>query len=140
MPIDGTWYNELNSTMVIRVNAGSVTGTYTTAVSGAGCAKGDFDIAGRADTDQNGLANLGFVVSWENGQSRCESVTAWSGEYRTLANGEEQIKTTWLLTLETDQMDDWKSTLIGQDVFTRIAPSPASVQLSKMLKRHSHPT
>jgi hypothetical protein len=143
MPLDGTWYNELQSTMQLAVAAdGSVSGTYQTAVSGSNCAQGTFPVSGRARPGGGTKVNVGFAVSWENAQSTCDAVTAWSGEYRTVSvNGvqTEMIKTTWLLTIETDQPDDWKSTLIGQDVFTRTPPTPQQLQVAKTTKRLSHP-
>jgi hypothetical protein len=142
MALDGIWYNELNSRMELTVKEGLVQGTYETAVSGKGCAKGKFQLAGRADTARDGVLNVGFVVSWENDQSNCESVTAWSGEYRTTRIGGEDVeilKTTWLLTLETNETDDWKSTLVGQDVFTRRVPAERELRVAQAMKRRSHP-
>ncbi len=141
MSVDGTWYNELGSKMLLTVVNGLVTGRYTTAVSASACAQGDFDVAGRADTDESGFVNIGFAVSWKNAHSRCESVTAWSGEYRVDSQtGEERIKTTWLLTLETSQKDDWRSTLVGQDVFTRALPQQDQLESNRRFRRFSNPT
>jgi len=58
-------------------------------------------------------------------------VTTWSGEVQTDKDGEEVIRTTWLLTMETAQNANWKSTLIGKDTFTRTKPTKA--QIDKIL-------
>jgi hypothetical protein len=63
MALVGTWYNELRSQMEITdVSNGLVTGTYTTAVSGGGCARGTFALTGRTDVDAEGgnSGNIGF--------------------------------------------------------------------------------
>jgi hypothetical protein len=55
---------------------------------------------------------LGFVVDWRE----VHGATAWVGHYFPQ---EEVIRTTWIMATETDPQDDWKSTVIGQDVFHR---------------------
>jgi len=136
MGLEGTWYNELCSTLVITsVSAdGVIAGTYTTAVSSSGCAKGQFIVAGCTDIDAEGgsSGNVGFCVSWENDQSQCGSVTSWSGQ---LVNG--QIIAFWLLTIEGEAT--WQSTLIGQDIFTTTPPTPAQCSARMQTHRKSHP-
>ena len=143
MPLDGVWYNELGSQMQLNVAAdGTITGSYKTAVSESSCTQGSYTIAGRTKPAGGDVANVGWVVSWENDQSSCDSVTAWSGEFQMIGNGAAQyetIKTTWLLTLETDQKDQWKSTLVGQDIFTRDAPRADQLKVARATKRYSHP-
>src|SRR6266545_2318681 len=130
MQLKGTWYNELGSEMILTtVQAGRVEGTYETFVSE--CAKGKYLLIGRTDTDNDAAENIGFVVSWENENGSCDSVTTWSGEVQTDKDGEEVIRTTWLLTMETAQNANWKSTLIGKDTFTRTKPTKA--QIDKIL-------
>jgi Avidin family len=138
MDIKGTWYNELHSTMTIaEVSNGQIKGTYTTAVSATACAQGAFELIGRTDTDSGG-EGLGFVVSWKNDGSDCESVTAWSGQAQTI-NGEESIVAYWLLTVESSPDEDWYATHVGQDTFTRTPPSPESVAKKSKMLRRSHP-
>lgn len=135
MAIVGTWYNELGSTLEITdVTDGLVTGTYTTAVSGSACAQGSFALTGRTDIDAEGGAtgNIGFVVSWENAQSTCNSVTAWSGQ---LLNG--QIVAFWLLTIENEP--SWQATNIGMDTFTQNAPNTQHAGAATQSMRRSHP-
>lgn len=107
----GTWKNQLGSKMIIEsVSAdGEVKGSYETAVSASGCAKGTFPLVGRTN-----LPSLGFVVSWTNDLSKCSSVTAWSGQLQ-----KDQIVTTWLLTAQTVPTNNWQSTTVNQDVFTK---------------------
>lgn len=117
MHISGTWYNELKSTMVLdAVLDGGFTGSYTTAVSSDGCAKGSYRLVGRTD----GQA-VAFVVCWVNDESNCEAVSAWSGQAQTI-DGEEKIIALWLMTSETSPDKDWTSTRVGQDVFTKKKP------------------
>ena len=138
MNLQGIWYNELGSTMAISaVNNGQITGTYATAVSATACAQGTFELSGRTDTDSGG-EGVGFVVSWQNASSHCESVTAWSGQAQNI-NGQDCILACWLLTVESAPNEDWYATHVGQDVFTRLQPSADSIsQKAKMLRR-SHP-
>lgn len=138
MNIQGTWYNELGSTMVINeVTDGGFTGSYTTAVSSTNCAQGSFTLVGRTDTDAGGEA-VAFVVCWLNDTSECKSITAWSGQAQTIGS-EDYINAFWLLTVESSPEMDWYATHVGQDTFTRDQPSQEAIAAkSKVLKR-SHP-
>lgn len=134
MDITGQWYNELGSTLLIQeVQNGYVQGIYSTAVSSQGCAQGDFSVVGVTDTDSGGQA-VAFSVVWNNDQSSCKSVTAWSGQVV-----DDQISAFWLLTLETDPTQNWQSTMIGQDVFTRSQPQAEDIATKQRLLRRSHP-
>ncbi|GAA3632930.1 avidin/streptavidin family protein [Flavivirga jejuensis] len=136
MDLNGTWYNELGSSMTLVTNGNSLTGTYQTAV---GDASGIYDLVGRTDTDNDASQAVGFVVVWQNGYGSSDSVTAWSGQYQII-NGVDTIVTTWLLTQETNPDDDWSSTIINKDIFTKTPPSEEDVQkqLNKGVK-YSHP-
>lgn len=123
MNISGTWYNELGSKMVIQVAGKRITGTYHTRV---GDASGDYELIGQMDTDNDNSTAIGWVVVWNNQYGSSDSVTSWSGQVQELA-GVESIVTTWLLTAETEQDDDWHSTLVGKDIFTRLEPSAEKV-------------
>lgn len=134
MDITGQWYSELGSSLLIQeVQNGYVQGVYSTAVSSQGCAQGDFSVVGVTDTDSGGQA-VAFSVAWKNGQSSCKSVTAWSGQVVDV-----QISAFWLLTQETDPTQNWQSTIIGQDVFTRTQPRAEDVAAKQRLLRRSHP-
>lgn len=130
MPLSGTWYNELNSVMELRLNEisnnGSViTGTYQSKVGDAG---GSYSLVGVSDEGTGDpTPNIGFSVSWVNPTyGNSNSVTSWSGQLQVIG-GEEVITTFWLLTRETDPANNWKSTVIGQDVFRRTPPTEAQV-------------
>lgn len=137
MGLEGTWYNELGSSMTIdAVSDGAFDLTYETAVSASDCAVGRFDGSGRSDDSAAGLA-VAFVVAWSNERSGCGAVTSWSGELRTVG-GEETLVAMWLLVVPNEQYD-WASTIVGQDIFTRTPAPQGLVEESVAPKRHSHP-
>jgi hypothetical protein len=130
MPLDGIWYNELNSEMSLTVNEdpsnGSiVSGTYTSKVGGAA---GQYTLTGITDQGTGDpTPNIGFAVSWVNPNfGNSHSVTTWSGQLQEI-NGEEVITTFWLLTKEASPTDNWASTLIGQDTFRRTPPTQEQI-------------
>ena len=133
MKLTGTWYNELGSKMVLRGRDSNITGTYQTKV---GDAKGIYRLVGRTDTDHDQSQAVGWIVAWQNEYGSSDSVTAWSGQLQEI-DGLETIVTTWLLTGETDPNNDWRSTLVGKDVFTRAQPTQEEIE--KTLQRASHP-
>jgi hypothetical protein len=119
MNINGTWYNQLGSQMIIQVNGKNIHGTYHTKV---GDASGIYELTGKIDIDNDDSTAIAWVVLWNNQYGSSDSVTAWSGQVQEIS-GVETIVTTWLLTVETEEDDNWHSTLIGKDFFTRFAPS-----------------
>lgn len=136
MNLNGKWYNELGSSMTLTVNGNSITGTYQTTV---GDASGIYDLVGRTDTDNDTSQAIGFVVVWQNQYGSSDSVTTWSGQYQII-NGVDTIVTTWLLTQETDPDDDWASTMVNKDLFTRVAPIEEEIQQQiKKGVKPSHP-
>ena len=119
MGLQGKWYNELGSAMELEVKGNLVSGTYYPAV---GDALGHYAVAGATDAEALGANQaVGLVVAWVNEQGNAHSVTAWSGQLQVV-DGEEILRTTWLLTRETEPNQDWQSTLIGTDTFTRRPP------------------
>lgn len=131
MDLNGTWYNQLGSQLTLSVAGQTITGTYITAV---GDAEGEYELVGQADTDNDASQAVGWVVVWTNQSGSSDSVTSWSGQYQIM-DGEEIIATTWMLTSETDVDEDWASTLVGKDTFTRTQPTADTV--SEKLKRGS---
>lgn len=131
MPLSGDWFNELGSKMTLQINGQDVTGYYYTAV---GDAEGIYNLAGRTN---NSNTVLSFSVAWQNDYGDSESATAWSGEYH---DQDDIIVTTWLLTSQTDEEDDWKSTLVGKDIFQRQSPNKDAVSHTKLMRAPSHPT
>ena len=84
---DGTWKNELTSSMTIKVVNGVVTGKYSTGV-GAPQPGEEFDIVGFASGDL-----ISFTVNF----GVYGSLASWVGQH-TVEGGLEVIKTMWLLT------------------------------------------
>jgi avidin family protein len=138
MSLEGNWYNELNSSMKLEVNGNVITGVYTNA---AGQATGDFKLYGVIEpspVDSNQV--LAWVVTWvrlSDGKN-FHSVTAWSGQYQSI-DQQEVLTTEWLLTSETDPNDDWASTMVGHDVFTRTVPASGTITKRLKLSAWSHP-
>jgi hypothetical protein len=137
MNVSGIWYSELGSKMTVKVNKGQIDGTYETAVGGA---QGQYVLTGRTDIDpvKDSSLNIGWVVMWEGQQGNTDSLTSWSGQLQEL-DGQEVITTFWLLTIETKPDANWKSTLIGQDVFKRTRPTDESISQALRLRNSSHP-
>jgi hypothetical protein len=134
MGLAGTWYNELGSKMEITVNGLLLTGTYK---SGVG-AEGTYSLTGAFDTNPvvNKNQSLGFVVAWQNEKSNHNSTTSWSGRYLETPTSETLV-TFWLLTAA--QPAQWESTLIGEDIFTRTAPSEETKQRRLARGTFPHP-
>lgn len=137
MGLQGTWHNELGSVLRIGpVTDGAFDLVYETAVSAKNCAKGEFVGSGRLDDAPIGRT-VGFVVAWQNERSDCASVTAWSGALQTVG-GDEQLVAMWLLT-GIQSKNDWASTNVGRDVFSRTQAPEDVVAQNLSSKRHSHP-
>jgi hypothetical protein len=136
MGAEGTWYNELNSTMILKITNGVLSGTYQ---SPKGDAPDPQSLTGKIDpSPSNGSQVLGWVVQWVNPAKPIHAVTVWSGQYQEV-NGEEIITTEWLLTDATDPDDDWEATLVGHDTFKRTAPPKNLVDFNEKTKGASHP-
>ena len=131
----GTWTNELNSTLEItQVANGTLSGTYTTAVSSNACAQGAFTVQGCTDIDSGGGA-VSFCVCWKNPQADCRAVTAWSG---TLI-GPGQLRAFWLLTSTPESpAAAWADTQIGEDLFWQGSQPAAQAGLPPGARR-AHP-
>jgi hypothetical protein len=139
MGLQGTWCNELGSTLTIEeVSGGMVAGSYETAVSSGGCASGSYAVQGTTDTDAGGQS-VGLTVTWVNAQSRCSSTPTWAGQYQEIG-GQEVLTAMWLLVIDTTPEADWSSTLVGQDVVTRNEPAANAVAQVAAVKRHAHPS
>lgn len=110
--LSGTWHNQLGSVLVLEEDgSGALRGRYRAAAGSA--PDRSYAVAGSYDPEPFGpVTVLGFVVDWAENHS----VTVWSGQYHRES---DQIRATWLLTTETSGTDDWKSTVIGHDVFRR---------------------
>ena len=130
------WYNELGSAMVITCldnKTGVFHGNYQSLVGS------DMDwyvLTGRMDLDGN---TTGWTVNWQNSYRNAHSVTTWSGQKRFNSFGEPVILTTWLLTSQTTPDMDWKSTLVGSEIFSQTPPSQETTDRAKLRGRRSHP-
>jgi Avidin family len=110
--VRGAWSNQLGSHLSLEVNgSGTLTGQYR---SGTGPLAGTpYPLHGSCDPRPTAFPMaLGFVVDWRE----VHGATAWVGHYFP---EEEVIRMTWIMATETDPQDDWKSTIIGHDVFHR---------------------
>eukprot|EP00057_Strongylocentrotus_purpuratus_P033187 XP_790505.1 PREDICTED: fibropellin-3 isoform X1 [Strongylocentrotus purpuratus] len=125
--VTGAWYNSLGSELIINVDreTGHVVGEFRTAVErqpGA-AGSGPGRVSGWTSKDGTHKA-IAFSVLWSNGAS----ATAWTGLCH-VCQGQEIMKTTWILTSEVDTCDDhWSSNRIGQDDFTRMEKAPGPRQ------------
>jgi hypothetical protein len=111
--LDGVWRNQFGSELRLEVDgAGGLKGAYRTAhavlTGHSNAVVGSYNPA-----PSNAGSVLGFVVVWDE----LRSLTAWSGQYHP---GADLIRATWLMTNETLEDEDWRSTIVGQDVFRRV--------------------
>lgn len=120
-----------------QVRDGGFTGTYTTVVSPTGSTQGSYQLVGRTDAEGGGEA-VAFLVCWQNDTSNHHSVTTWSGQAQRI-KGEDQIIAMWLLTVETSPEQDWYSTHVGYDIFTRVQPTEEEIKQRVRKKQRSHP-
>ncbi|CAH1779432.1 unnamed protein product [Owenia fusiformis] len=122
--LDGYWYNDLGSEILLQHhNDGTITGEYRTSVERQKGAAGIshskvYGIANKNDVN----STLAMFVIWNDGAS----VTGWVGQCHVCGvNGTETIETTWLLRKQVHSCyDNWKSTLHGEDSFTRTEQEP----------------
>jgi hypothetical protein len=144
MPITGKWFNELNSWMDVEVSGNTINGIYH---NSAGLAAGDYLFSGVIDSAPKGSnQSVAWAVTWirmDDGMN-FHCVTSWSGQYQLIYDKvtEEDVETItseWLLTMAIDPDDDWESTKIGHDVFTRTPPSEALVKARLKAGPRSHP-
>ena len=137
MDLSGTWCNQLYSTLTVDEDGkGGLTGTIA-------CASGEFAgfefpvVCSYDPAPRLSSTAVAFVTNWANSDSNGRSVTAWSGQYDA---DTDTIVATWMLTAETgvDPTDEWHSTLIGQDFFSREdnVPRPSTVAASRHSSSH----
>ena len=117
--ISGTWYNQLGSeTILNQKNDGIIEGEYRTGVERKPGS------AGKSFSKVLGIGQVGgpsstlpLMVVWKGG----ESVTGWLAQcFIDGENKTEIVETAWLLRAKVDTcLDTWKSTMFGQDTFTR---------------------
>ena len=111
-PLRGIWDNQLGSELSLEDDGeGGLTGTYRSAT---GVSPGaTYLVRGAYDVVTPGPCRVvGFVVSWGEHQT----VTAWSGRFDP---EEDTIRASWLMTTESDEAQEWRSTFVGHDTFRR---------------------
>ncbi|KFR03221.1 Avidin, partial [Opisthocomus hoazin] len=113
---------DLGSNMTIgAVNEnGSFRGVYKTAVSGSSIKVPPSPLLGYQHIIQEmSQPTFGFTVHWKT----TESITVFTGQCFVDKEGKEVLKTMWLLRSHVDSIqDDWKATLVGTNIFTRMSP------------------
>ena len=115
---DGTWVNQLGSEVTFTTDpVGGLHGEYC---GGAGSVAGRrYPIIGTYHRDAlSPTVPMAFTVNWA--EAHC--VTTWCGHF--MADLDE-IRMTWLMSTETETGDEWKSTVIGHDVFRRLPQTGA---------------
>jgi Avidin family len=114
--LQGSWENELGSVLVLKDDGrGTLRGSYRTATEPNG--QVEYRVRGSYDVTAVGTCKvIGFVVDWGSHHA----LTAWSGRYDPR---DETIRATWLMTTESDEQDEWRSTFVGHDTFRRCAAS-----------------
>ncbi|KAJ3488867.1 hypothetical protein NLJ89_g11578 [Agrocybe chaxingu] len=130
-PLSGDWYNQLGSKMTLIADndsGGGLSGEYNSAV---GQAKDVYILTGRYDAapPAGEGTSVGWVVTFRNDILNAHSTSTWSGQY--FDGGNERIITQWLLTSSTTPSDVWSSTRIGNDTFTRTAPTAAEIEKAR---------
>lgn len=108
----GRWRNQLDSELVLDVDdEGLLRGSFRTATGGGEQLR--HTLAGTCDpTPGERRRVLAFAVSWPDART----ATAWCGNY--LAD-DDTIRASWLMTTDMGVQDDWRSTVVGHDVFRR---------------------
>ena len=109
----GRWVNELHSSMELTVRGTSVSGKYTSAVSGEGGTVSG-PIIGYVAGDV-----IAFSVLWPGATP---SITSWVGQLVT-ENGEQTLDTLWHLIVNASDAQDpnsiWTTIHAGADSFKR---------------------
>ncbi|KAM4642627.1 avidin-like isoform 1-T1 [Discoglossus pictus] len=112
--LSGSWENDLGSNMTISsVEAnGYFTGSYLTSVSTNNNTIVESPIVGYQQTSDQ--PSFGFSVQWKFSGS----VTVFVGQCFEGPDGHRHLYTTWLLRSEAqNEMDDWKATRVGSNIF-----------------------
>lgn len=112
--LSGVWRNQLGSELVLHADGfGGLTGSFRPA--GGPSTVGGHGVWGTYDTGATGDMVLSFTVKWPE----THALTVWVG-HRRVAEG--TIQTTWLMVTDIRPEDEWRGTMLGHDVFQRIAP------------------
>lgn len=110
--LEGVWVNQHGSEVTLAPDStGQIRGEYS---AGAGALAGRVHpVVGTYQHDPTArTVPLAFFVTWT--EAHC--VTTWCGH---LIPGEDRIEATWLMATESESRDEWRSTIIGHDLFRR---------------------
>uniref|UniRef100_A0A8C5WUA8 Avidin n=1 Tax=Laticauda laticaudata TaxID=8630 RepID=A0A8C5WUA8_LATLA len=117
--LTGNWVSNQGSKMVISDsdNSGVFSGSYLTAMAATNNTIRPSPLQGvQHQVDQRAQPTFGFTINW----SFSESITVFVGQCFLDGDGEEQLKTTWLLREEVESVaKDWGATRVGTDTFYR---------------------
>ncbi|XP_009556114.2 avidin [Cuculus canorus] len=118
--LTGQWTNDLGSNMTIGAlnGKGEFSGSYHTAVTATTNKIQISPLQGsQHSTNQKSQPTFGFTVNWRFS----DSVTVFTGQCFVDEDGREILKTMWLLRSRVNSIkDDWKATMVGINVFTRL--------------------
>ncbi|XP_048411166.1 avidin [Stegostoma tigrinum] len=117
--VTGFWQNELGSVLNLNeIENYELRGQFLTAVEAAKGAAGSEGRARVVGIKNNGKEpTFSLSTAWAGG-----SITSWVGQCLMLDDGQQILKTTWLLRSPASSLlEDWKSTRIGQDTFRPVS-------------------
>uniref|UniRef100_A0A8C3BEW7 Avidin n=1 Tax=Cairina moschata TaxID=8855 RepID=A0A8C3BEW7_CAIMO len=115
--LTGNWTNDLGSNMtIVNVsNNGEFKGTYHTAVTTSKNEIKESPLVGTRHN--NSQPTFGFTVNW----SFRDTTTVFTGQCFVDKEGNETLKTMWLLRSNVSSIDDnWNATMVGTNTFTRL--------------------
>ncbi|NXL25462.1 AVID protein, partial [Setophaga kirtlandii] len=107
--LTGHWQNDLGSNMTIYEvkENGDFTGKYLTKVSVSPLKIAESPLVGSQQLPYLSQPTFGFTVHW----SFSDSITVFTGQCFVDENGEEVLKTMWLLRFHSEDLgNDWKAT------------------------------
>jgi len=98
------------------------------------CLIGTYDKDGTEDG-----GTIAWTVTYNNAENKnSKSTCGWSGQ-RQILDGSPIIRTTWLLTSQTETSDNWRSTLTNKDFFFRHLPKDEKIRailIARNFKEH----
>ena len=128
MTLVGQWINEFGSIMTISAaDNGIFTGSYSSHTG----ATGSYTVVGVYDTQPESFSQaLAFSISWRDNSAPPDPsfhwVSAFSGQLQTV-NNQPTITSTYLLQQNTQNSDNWESTIVATARFTPYTPSQSVV-------------
>lgn len=120
MSVMGTWFSSTGSKLSIRAEGSELAGTFQSSQDGSV----EQPVHGRIDqaSDEATHRGLSFSVSWPPAEGYPSSVTTYTGQYRHLRDGSEEIEVIFLIVDGTESRALWRSTGLSSDLFTRMRP------------------